>query len=82
MVLNTDKTKLMLITSSQNPAYLKESNRSLNYNNFDLNLISNEKLLGVHTENLQWNVHFQYISKKLSSNLWLLHVSQIKSFCR
>ena len=52
---------------------------SVNYNNFDLKLTNNEKLFRVHIEeNLRWNVHFQYISKKLSSNLWLL--SQIRSF--
>ena len=30
------------------------------------------------TEHFIWNGHFQYISKKITSSLWLL--SQIKSF--
>ena len=77
MVLYTDKTKLMLFSSRQKRTYLNESNMSLN--NFDLKLMSNEKILEVHIkENLPWNVHFQYISKKLYSNLWLL--SPIRSF--
>ena len=68
MVINTDKTKVMLITSRQKRNNLKNSDLSLN-----------EKVLGVHiNENLPWNGHFQYISKKISSHLWLL--SQIKSF--
>ena len=51
----------------------------LNYNNFDQKLTSNEKKFGVHIEeNILWNVHFQYISKRLYSDLWLL--SQIRLF--
>ena len=79
MVMNTDKTKVMLITSRQKRYNLKNSDLSLNFKGADLKPTSNEKVLGVHTdENLLWNGHFQYISKKISSHLWLL--SQIKSF--
>ena len=40
---------------------------------------SNEKILGVHVDhNFVWNNHFQYVSKKMSSYLWLL--SQIRSY--
>ena len=79
MLINTDKTKVRLIKSRQIRYNLKNSDLSLNFKNADLKLISNEKVLGVHIdEHLLWNRHFQYISKKISSHLWLL--SQIKSF--
>ena len=79
MVINTDKTKVMLITSRQKRSNLQDNNLELNFNDVDLKLSSNEKVLGVQIEeNLLWNSHFQYISKKIASSLWLL--SQIKSF--
>lgn len=79
MVINTDKTKVMLITSRQKRYNLQNNSLILNLNEVDLKLSSNEKILGVQIEeNLVWNGHFQYISKKIASSLWLL--SQIKSF--
>ena len=73
MVVNTDKTKVMLITSRQKRYNLKNSYLSLNFKDTDLKLTNNEKVLGVHIdENLLLNGHFQYISKKISSHLWLL----------
>ena len=79
MVINTDKTKVMLITSRQKRSNLQDNNLELNFNDVDLKLSSNEKILGVQIEeNLLWNSHFQYISKKIASSLWLL--SQIKLF--
>lgn len=78
MVLNTEKTKVMLITSRQKRTIMKDKNLLLSYNDVELKLTSNEKVLGVHIEdNLLWNDHFLYISKKLSSYLWLL--TQIKT---
>ena len=51
---------------------------SLNFNNVELQFSNNEKVLGVYIdENLIWNIHFTYVSKKVSPNLWLL--SQIKN---
>ena len=77
MVRNTDKTKVMLIISRQKRYNLKNSDLSLNFKDADLKLTSNEKVLAVQIdENLLWNGHFQYISNKISSHLWLL--SQIK----
>ena len=79
IVMNTDKTKAMLIISRQKRYNLKNSDLSLNFKDADLKLTSNEKVLGVHIDdNLLWNGHFQYISEQISSHLWLL--SQIKSF--
>ena len=78
-VINTDKTKVMLITSRQKRYNLHNDNLILNSSGVDLKLSCNEKILGVQIEeNLIWNSHFQYISKKIASSLWLL--SQIKSF--
>ena len=79
MVINTDKTKVMFITSRQKRSNLQDNNLELNFNDVDLKLSSNEKILGVQIEeNLLWNSHFQYISKKIAFSLWLL--SQIQSF--
>ena len=79
MVINTDKTKVMLITSRQKRYHLQIGDLQLNLNNSDLKLSSKEKVLGIQIEDtLVWNEHFKYISKKIASGLWLL--SQIKSF--
>ena len=59
-LLNTDKTKVMLLTARQKRLGLQKSSLSLNYNDLDLKLTSNKNVLGVHIEeNLTWNVHFQ-----------------------
>ena len=69
----------MLITRDKKRSNLKKSNISLNSNDADLNLRSNEKVLGVNIdENLLWFCNVQYITKTISSHLWLL--SQIKAF--
>ena len=79
MVINTDKTKVRLVTSRQKRSNLKDNNLILNFNDVDLKLSSNEKMLGVQIEeNLLLNGHFQYISKKIASSLWLL--SQLRPF--
>ena len=79
MVINIDKTKLMLISSRQKRTNMKDSSLTLVYDNFDLQVTSCEKVLGVNIDdNLTWTNHFQYVTKKISTNLWLL--SQIKSY--
>ena len=79
MLLNTDKTKVMLLTSRQKRTTFTGKVLSLNFNNVKLQLSNNEKVLGVYTdENFIWNTHFTYVTKKVSSNLWLL--SQIKNY--
>ena len=79
MLLNTDKTKVMLLTSRQKRTTFTGKVLSLNFNNVELQLSNNEKVLGVYIdENFIWNTHFTYVSKKVSSNLWLL--SQIKNY--
>ncbi|MCU7800226.1 MAG: hypothetical protein KZQ70_08805 [gamma proteobacterium symbiont of Lucinoma myriamae] len=79
MLLNTEKTKVMLIASRQKRSSMKDNTLSLKYNDIDLQITSSDKILGVHIdENLKWNAHFQFVAKKVSSYLWLL--SQIRSY--
>ena len=79
MLLNTDKTKVTLSTSRQKRTTFTGKVLSLNFNNIELQLSNNEKVLGVCIDvNFIWNTHFTYVSKKVSSNLWLL--SQIKNY--
>ena len=79
MLINIEKTKLMLIASRQKIHTLIDGNLKLEYNNLELQISSNEKILGVHVdENLVWKNHFQQVSKKISSYLWLL--SQIRTY--
>ena len=79
MVLNTDKTKVMLITSRQKRLSLQNPVLSLRYSDIDIKMTPSEKILGVHVDdNLMWNNHFQLVSKKISSYLWLL--SKIRSY--
>ena len=79
MLLNTDKTKLMLITTRQKRVRLDENLFTLIYNDVILQLTTGDKILGVNIEqNLLWNNHFQSVSRKVSSYIWLL--SKIKSY--
>ena len=79
MIINIDKTKLMLISSRQKRQNMQDDNLTLVYDDFDLQLTRCEKVLGVHIdEHLTWTNHFQHVSKKISSYLWLLF--QIKSY--
>ena len=82
MVLNTEKTKVMLITSRQKRNNLNEVSFSLQYKDIDtgIRMTTSDKILGVYVDdNLSWNDHFHHISKKVSwSYLWLL--SKIKTY--
>ena len=78
MLLNTDKTKLMLITNRHRSNTFAGNDLTL-YNDVELHITCCEKYLGVHFDNtLEWTDHFQHVCKKISSNLWLF--SQIKSY--
>ena len=79
MVLNILKTKVMLITSRQKRNNLHEGELSLKYNAIDIKMTTSDKILGVYVDkNLTWNNHYQHVSKKVSSYLWLL--SKIKTY--
>ena len=79
MVLNTAKTKVMLITTKQKRNSLSNDDIELNYNDDQLQTISNSKILGVFVDNnLCWSEHVKHITKKIASNIWLL--SKIKMY--
>ena len=79
MVLNTAKTKVMLIATSQKRARLHNKSISLKYNDVSLTLTTGDKILGLQiNENLKWDSHISHLKKKISSNIWLL--SRIKGF--
>ena len=66
MIINIDKTKLMLISSRQKRKCMKDNKLAIEYDDFDLQLTSCEKVLGVHIDdNLTWTNHFQHVSKKV-----------------
>ena len=79
MLLNTEKTKVMLITTLQKCLHLYDNILNLTFNNGPLKNVDNDKVLGVHIDNnLIWSIHIQFIVKKISSNLWLL--SKLKGY--
>ena len=78
MVLTTLKTKVMLITR-QKRNNLHKCTLPLKYNDVDIKMTTSDNRLGVNVdENLSWNDHYQHVSKKVSSYLWLL--SNIKTY--
>ena len=65
MLLNTDKTKVMLITTRQKRLHINENILSLSYNDLELQITTGDKILGVNIdENLIWNNHHQFVCKK------------------
>ena len=81
MVLNTDNTKVMLITSRLKRLSMQNPVLSLTYSDIDIKMTHADKILGAHVhvdDNLMWNNHFQHVSKKISSYVWLF--SKIRSY--
>ncbi|MCU7801469.1 MAG: hypothetical protein KZQ70_15395, partial [gamma proteobacterium symbiont of Lucinoma myriamae] len=79
MLINTTKTKVMLITTHQKRASLTRELLSLNLNDDKLNTIANDKILGVVVDNnLTWSIHIDKTCKKIKANLWLL--TKIKDY--
>ena len=78
MIINTEKTKVMLITTRQRRSIINED-LNLSLNNIQLLTVSNEKVLGVQIDNnLSWGEHVRKVTKKMSSNIWLL--SKVKNY--
>ena len=64
MVINTERTKVMLITSRQKRHSLQNSVLSLRYNEHDIEMSACDEILGVYVdENLLWDDQFRHISK-------------------
>ena len=79
MILNIDKTKVMLIASRQKRPVLGDTVLNLQYNDIDIKMTTSDKVLGIYVDNnLTWNNHFNFLSKKLSTYMWLL--SKIRTF--
>ena len=58
MVLNSVKTKVMLVTANQKRLRLQNTNLKLQYTDETLKIISNDKTLGVYVDNnLSWSDH-------------------------
>ena len=54
MLINIDKTKWMLIASRQKRNSLTDTDLKLTYNNLELKISTNEKILGVHVDQNFW----------------------------
>ena len=79
MVLNTDKTKVMLITSRQKRTVLNDAVLNLQHKDININMTTCDKILGIQVDdNLTWNSHFNFVSKKLSLYMWLL--SKVRTY--
>ena len=79
MTLYIDKTKVMLIASRQKRTVLGDTVLNLQYNDIYMKMTTSDKVLGIYVDNnLMWNNHFNFLSKKLSTYMWLL--SKIRTF--
>ena len=79
MLLNSAKTKVMLITTNQKRHRLNSDNLDLTFNNDSISMTTSDKILGVFVDNsLTWTEHVKYLRRKIASNIWLL--SKIKHF--
>ena len=79
MVLNIEKTKVMLIMSRQKRTIFGNTTLNLQYYDIDICMTSCDKILGINVDhNLTWHNHFKFLSKKISSFLWLL--SKIRTY--
>ena len=70
MLLNTAKTKIMIITTRQKRRHIDD---------VDLEITTGHKILGINIDaNLTWSDHFHFVCKKVSTCVWLL--SKISSY--
>ena len=59
--------------------YFGNTTLNLQYNDIDMCMTSCDKILGSHVDhNLTWHTHFKFLSKNVSSYLWLL--SKIRTY--
>ena len=73
MVINTDKTKAMTVTTRQKQSKMEDYFHTT-LNDMPLSQISTEKVLGVQVDNnLMLTDHISNVSKKMSTNIWLLY---------
>ncbi len=73
MVINADKTKVMLRTKYQKEAKLSSSVTNVNFNDTLLENVNAEKLLGVVIDtHLSWKDHIHKTAKTISKSIALL----------
>ena len=69
----------MLIVSRQKRTVIGDTVLNLQYNDIDIKMTTSDKVLGNYVDNnLTWNNHFNFLSKKLLTYMWLL--SKIKTY--
>ena len=65
MLINTAKTKVMLLTTPQKRIHLNKDMLQLTLNNEKLTVVSSDKILGIHVDNnLTWTDHTNAVAKK------------------
>ena len=75
MLFNTDKTKAILITTSQLRIRLHDYVLNITYNSDILQNVNNDKGLGVLIDdNITWLIHMQSIAKNISSNMYVVSI--------
>ena len=68
LIINLDKTELMLFTNKNRPEYI-----SIDVRDHIIKEVTETKFLGVVIDNkLSWRAHINYISKKISKSISLL----------
>jgi hypothetical protein len=73
MVINTGKTKSMLVTTQQRRHHLPDQKHKVEVNGQVLEQVESERLLGVIVDqNLNWRDHVNKVYKKITTNLALL----------
>ena len=78
LIINLDKTHLMLFTNKKRPHTI-----SINVKGQIVNEITETKFLGVILDNkLSWNAHIKFISKKISKSLSILKMLKYTFPCR
>jgi len=79
MVVNTGKTKILLISTRKKRTKLDSDELCLTWKEERLQMVCQDSLLGVLVDNnLSWTEHIKHISKKVNSSLWVL--SRIRHF--
>ena len=64
MLLNSNKTKVILVTTDQKRQRLNSASLQFNYIDESLNMTSSDKILGVFVDNnLMWSDHVKHITK-------------------
>jgi len=79
MLLNSRKNTCMLVTTSQKRRRLRRQLLNISVNDTPISNVKVHKLLGVKVDqNLSWQEHAKYITKKLHTNLFIFN--KIKAF--